>query len=167
MKKLAFLLFAVAAVSVACDKDDNDPPKNSGIQLSTVIEGDWDLTSVKRIQEGDVQGSSYYLDFVTETSSGLFSFQNNDTATITYSYTARTAQGTPYSSGNQNFTCDYKVEGSLLMLFINNGQGLDTLELRASSISQTEISFEAIEIVDIPASQQYEKTTETFNLSRL
>ena len=164
---MAFLLFTVASLSVACDKDDNDPPKNSGIQLSTVIEGDWDLNSVKRIQEGNVQGSSYYLDFVTETSSGLFSFKNNDTAAVIYNYTARTAQGTPYSSGNQDFTCNYEISGSLLMLYVDKGQGLATLELRATSISQTEISFEAIEIVDIPASQQYEKTTETFNLSRL
>lgn|GEM_PF-1789724 len=162
MKKILFLSALVLAFSCSKDDDNNDTPAPT-TPLADVIDGYWNVTGIQRIDEGDVQGSSYYLNYVMDTVGVYFDFDTAAQEMDFWQYYIGTdaASGTTVNTNDEFFDVPFEITGNNTMDVYALG---DTVTMTATSIQQDAVTLRSIVEFTFPGF--YEKQTLTINLTR-
>ncbi|MBI1317103.1 hypothetical protein GC167_09655 [bacterium] len=163
MKKL--LLLSALVLAFSCSKDDNNDNPNTQptIALADVIDGYWNVTGIQRIDEGNVQGSPYYLDYVMDTVGVYFDFDTTARELDFWQYYIGTdaASGTSVNTNDEFFDVPFQITGNNTVDLYALG---DTVTMTATSIQQDAVTLRSILEFTFPGF--YEKQTLTINLTR-
>lgn len=169
MKQLLLALSISSILIVGCKKDDNNNNNNNNLNLGSVIAGNWELTGVKQIEDGSIQGFPYYRDYITDTIFASSTMVVDDGAMsldIRYGYSARdigTNPPTPYTTGGYiDIEGSYEVAGSNLYIY----DGSDTINYTATTVERNKLVLRHIENINEPGIEQIATITERFTWTR-
>jgi hypothetical protein len=160
-----YFLFSALVLAFACSKDDdndNNTPTPT-TPLADVIDGNWNITGIQRIDEGEVQGSPYYLNYVMDTVGVYF---NVDTAAKEldfrqYYIGTDAASGTTVNTDDEFFDVPFSITGNNTIDLYALG---DTVTMTATSIQQDAVTLRSV--IEFAFPGFYEKQTLTINLTR-
>ncbi len=162
MKK--YFLFSALVLAFACSKDDdNNTNPTPSTPLVDVVDGRWNVVNVERIDEGDVQGSSYYLNFAMDTSGVYFDFDLATNMVDFWQYYKGTdaATQTSVDVSDEFLDVPFQITGNSSMEFYALG---DTVNVTALSVSQNTMTLRTVNEFVFPGF--YEKQTLTYYLAR-